>query len=410
MVDDKNLPDVSAAANLSYEDAKEMARHPDVQVRRDLAARGDLKPEILYFLAEDPEADVRRVIAENAATPHHADLLLATDADVDVRSVLAAKVARLAPDLSEDEQDKVRALAYEALMALARDEVVRVRQVLSETLKDMTDAPPAVILELARDVELAVSGPVLEYSPVLTDADLLAIIDSGPSAGGLAAIARRSGLASDPSHAIAKSLDVDAVTFLLGNKSAQIREETLDLIIDAAVEVEPWHTPLVHRPALSQEAVERITAFVATNMLDVLSARDDLDMETVAVVREEVERRLAGDETPDDKAQRLFAEGALDDEVIVEALKAADRDFVKAALVVMADVSSDVVEKIASTHSVKGTVALSWKAGLSARTSTELQQRFSHVPVGDILYPKDGEDYPMSDEDMTWQIDFFQSD
>jgi uncharacterized protein (DUF2336 family) len=64
-------------------------------------------------------------------------------------------------------------MAYEALDALARDQVIRVRRILSEALKDVADAPPEVIRRLASDVELVVSGPVLQYSPVLTEEDLL---------------------------------------------------------------------------------------------------------------------------------------------------------------------------------------------------------------------------------------------
>ena len=51
---------------------------------------------------------------------------------------------------------------------------------------------PEIIKGLALDDELVVSGPVLEFSPVLTDDDLLEIIEKGPVKGGLGAIARRS--------------------------------------------------------------------------------------------------------------------------------------------------------------------------------------------------------------------------
>jgi len=58
-------------------------------VRRDLASRADVEPEILYFLTEDPSAEVRRRIAANKATPVQADLLLARDTDQEVRGDLA---------------------------------------------------------------------------------------------------------------------------------------------------------------------------------------------------------------------------------------------------------------------------------------------------------------------------------
>lgn len=82
---------------LSYDQAKKMAQDKVENVRRDLASRTDVEPEILYFLAEDPSAEVRRRIASNKATPVPADLLLAKDADKEVRGDLAEKIALLAP-------------------------------------------------------------------------------------------------------------------------------------------------------------------------------------------------------------------------------------------------------------------------------------------------------------------------
>ena len=106
---------LGAGTPLTYEDAKQLARHEDENVRAELAGRADLRPEILYFLAEDSSPKVRRLIAENLATPHHADLLLARDDDQAVRGGLAEKISRLAPDMDPGEQDKVKRMAYEAV-------------------------------------------------------------------------------------------------------------------------------------------------------------------------------------------------------------------------------------------------------------------------------------------------------
>jgi len=158
---------------LSYEEAREMARHANMNIRMELAVRSDVNPEILYFLSEDLAAEVHRLIAGNEVTPAQADLVLAKDTDQDVRGDLAAKIAKLAPGLRADEQDKVKRMTYEALEILARDQVTRVRQILFEALKDVANAPPEVIQQLARDAELVVVGPILQFSPVLTDDDLL---------------------------------------------------------------------------------------------------------------------------------------------------------------------------------------------------------------------------------------------
>ena len=81
---------------IGYEEARDLAKHEDVNVRLALAQRSDLKAEILYFLAEDTAPEVRRAIAGNATAPMHADLLLARDHDESVRGDLAAKIAKLA--------------------------------------------------------------------------------------------------------------------------------------------------------------------------------------------------------------------------------------------------------------------------------------------------------------------------
>ncbi len=110
---------------VTYEEAKELARHDDPKVRVSLASREDVRAEILYFLAEDPSPEVRREIAANKATPPQANLVLASDADEEVRGGLAAKIARLAPELSDAERDRLSHLAREALEILARDQVIR---------------------------------------------------------------------------------------------------------------------------------------------------------------------------------------------------------------------------------------------------------------------------------------------
>lgn len=423
----------AASVSLSYEEARELAHHPDPKVRRSLAAREDVRPEILYYLAGDPSPEVRHEIASNRSTPPQADLLLAADADGEVRQVLAAKIARLAPDLSADEQDRLHRMTYEALVLLARDQIVRVRQIIAETLKDVADAPPEVIRRLAADAEMVVSTPVLENSPVLTDDDLLEIIESRPNPDALSAISRRRGVRARVAEAIAASDDTAAIAILLANRSAQIREETLDMLIDRAPGIETWHTPMVQRPQLSPGAASRLAQFVAENLLEVLNRRQDLPPETMAAVAATVRRRIdedsgggadiahrpARDEPPPSghlvasdplqAARQMHQAGKLTEQVLAGALTTNDRDFVLAALAVRSGMPLALVRKIVATHSAKGTVALAWKAGLSMVFGVQLQSRLSHIPPSDVLKPKRDGGFPLTPEEMGWQIDFFSS-
>lgn len=410
------LKTLSGDTPIGYEDAKRLARHEDPDVRRQLAARQDLRPEILYFLAEDVHPDVRRQIAANVATPRHADFLLARDQDHGVREGLARKIAKLAPGLTADEQDKVRRMTYEALEILVRDQMTRVRQIISETLKDVANAPPDLIRRLARDVELVVAGPVLEFSPVLTDDDLLDIIANDPIHGALNCISRRSSVRVAVADAIVAAEDSAAIADLLANPSAQIREQTLDLILDRAPEHEAWHDPLVRRPRLPAVAATRLASFVARNLLELLSARQDLAPEVVDAVRAEVARRLEAapdvasaerEETPYEAAQRLHAAGVLGEDAVAKALQEDELMLVTAALAVLADLSHVAVRRVVNQKSSKGVVALTWKAGLSMKLAEEIQRRVAAIPVPNVLKATPDGGFPLNEKEMEWQLAMF---
>lgn len=412
---------------VTYEEARDLAVSADAKTRGQLASHKGLMPEILYYLAGDPLAEVRRNIAGNPTTPAQANLLLAKDVDEDVRSDLALKIAKLAPGLGPDEQDRIRRITYETLETLARDQLPRVRRIIAETLKDVANAPPDIIRRLARDAEIAVAGPVLECSPVLSDEDLLEIISSGPIKGALAAISRRAGVGAEVADVIAKSDDVDAIAVLLGNKSAQIREETLDRLIERAPDIEMWHAPLVQRPHLSARAVGRIARFVADNLLDVLKNRSDLPKDVLADVEREVKKRLE-DETqqielrqPRRKAgaagnaadplaelKQLHAAGKLEEADVAKALSAGKIEMVTGALAVRAGLSLDVVKKAIETQSAKGMVALAAKAGLGMDLSQQLQGKLARVPPSGLIRARNGA-CPLSADEVDWQIDFFKS-
>ena len=414
-----------AAEPLSYQESRELARHSDVAERRRLAARTDVRPEILYYLAEDPSALVRREIAVNEATPAHADVLLARDGDEVVRCELARKIARLAPHLSVDEREKIWALTVEALEILAQDQLARVRQALAEALKDVAEVPRHIIQRLARDVEQAVCAPVLEFSPLLTDDDLLEIIESTDVSGAVSAISRRADVSGAVSDAIAHTLDEEAVAQLLANPSAQIREETLDWIVEGSREVGTWQMPLAKRPKLPRHAVRKLAEFVANAVLAMLHRRDDLDGDTADLIDKAVRERMAdqppppgdadqggadptsGPETAAEIVQILHASGELDDERLDMELLSGNRAFITHALALMAGMPPALVTRIADARSAKAVTAMAWKAGLKMRFAIKLQARFGNVPPREILQAKDGVDYPLSEDDMTWQLDFY---
>ena len=218
---------------------------------------------------------------------------------------------------------------------------------------------------------------------------------------------------------MAASKDSAAIAALLGNASAQVREETLDRLIDRAPMVEAWHEPLCRRPALPPGAAVRLARFVADRLLGVLQARRDLDEGALAAVGEEVRRRLdedgaaaddgkAGEAAADDTpAQQLFAAGKLTAEDVGRAVQAGRRSFVIDALALLADVPAALVDKVLSTRSAKGVLAISWKAKLPVRTAVEIQRRLARIRPDGILNARREGEYPLDPAEMTWQLEFF---
>lgn len=413
---------------ISYEQARDLLDHPDQEVRLALAQRHDLEPEILFFLARDPDTEVRRAIASNPNTPQKAHVTLAEDSADVVRTELADRLGKLMPDLSEDDKDKAWRATHQALTLLARDQLPLVRRVLSETLKQVPTAPRDIILTLANDRDADVAAPVLQYSPVLSDEDLLNVIASSPLSASLTAISQRYGVSHTVSDAIFHTGDTDAVATLLRNDSAQIREETLDAIISAAPDRTAWHEPLVHRHDLNPGAALRIAEFVADTLIQDLANRADFPADTVESLKNVVHNKLRKDQNaenllasdpdsdlsdPDSFAlarqqvDRLVEQGLLMTHHVTSAIDSENTSFALVATASLADMPVEAVKAIVYSRSAKAMQALSWKAGFSAEDSIHLQLSFGRVSPTDIISPRPDGTYDAAESEMIWQIELF---
>ena len=75
-------------------------------------------------------------------------------------------------------------------------------------------------MALAHDLTAVVAAPILQYSPLLSDADLIEIIACAQVREVLTAIAGRKPVSEDVSDKLVQSLDVSAVAALLVNRDA----------------------------------------------------------------------------------------------------------------------------------------------------------------------------------------------
>lgn len=368
------------------------------------------EPDRLRQLAHDESVRVRATLAMNPSSPLEADMALAADPDERVRVLLARKLAGFTKGLPCAEGQRLRDQAFKILAGLVADEAVRVRAAIAEAVRDLPDAPRAMILALAHDNAVTVSEPIVLFSPLLTPEDLLALVAAAPSADTVIAVARRPGIDSRVSDAVAASANAAAIHALLANSSAQIREAALDALIAASADHTDWQEPLVRRPALSSAASRALSDIVASHLLAIMAARTDLDPDVAASI---ATRLGAGSEAPMaetaadralTEALRLSRAGLLTEQVLLSAVRRGDVPLVSAVLAVSAEVPVETVERAAALRSAKGLISLVWQAGFSMRAGVAVQGLLALLPPGEAMAAGPGGGFPLSLEEMNWHM------
>lgn len=412
MAKSRNKPKIKT---LSAIEALRLLEERVQAAQSELAARTDAGADMLQYLAQNGAVATRCAVAANPAATPEANLLLAGDDEDEVRINLARKIGRLFPGMLVTEEKHLRDLAVETLEKLAADQAPRVRAILAEEIKRLDCIPKRIVKKLARDVETIVAAPIVEFSPLLGDAELIEIVAAAETNAMMNAVARRKGLTAGVSDAVVATRNTEAIAALLKNVDAAIRKRTLDKIVSQAAEIAEWHGPLVLRAELSPEAIRRLSSFVSSALIGILVERNGLSETT----RANLERKLAQrrtQEQEEEEAEREHAAvhvataklaGKLDGDFITEAVEARHKDTVVCALSQLTKVHEVIVRTILDSGSAKAVTALVWKAGLNMRVAYKLQTSIMRLSRAELLPARDGVNFPLSEEEMRFHLDFF---
>ena len=379
---------------ISTETAARIIDKGSAEARAALAGNPQAPAEALYLLTADGDAAVRRAVAANPATPPQRFAALASDDETTVRAALAGRLAILAPDLAPPQRDRLARMAWSALAQLAADALAEIRAMIAEAVKDLPAAPREIVLALAMDRDVRVAEPVIRLSPLLDEADLLALVDAPPVAETLTAIARRAGLSEAVADALVATGAALAIGALLGNPTAAIRESTLDALVVRAAEAIAWQEPLA--------------GFVAEALLAPLAARADLPAAAAAQLRATVATRLAGAPRPgegaEDAAARadiLLRAGALSDAVMLRAAHGGEVAFVAAGLSALSRVPRSAVDQAIAARCTTSLAGLCGQAGLGVATTEAVARLLAPaLPGADGLASA-----PAGDGERRWRVD-----
>jgi uncharacterized protein (DUF2336 family) len=167
-----------------------------------------------------------------------------------------------------------RHFAEEILRLVVDGAAERVRRALAVTLKSSPNLPPDVARKLAADIE-AIALPVLEYSPSLTDADLVELLEEAEPTRQLA-IARREMLSEAVTDKLCAKGVEPAISIALANVKAMFSEDGLTTALDRFPSSMQMKQAMVERPVLPLAISEKLVTMVSGQLFDKLVERHAL--------------------------------------------------------------------------------------------------------------------------------------
>jgi hypothetical protein len=156
------------------------------------------------------------------------------EADAAERDHLIRNLAQLFSYVSDRCDDEQVAQYDEVLCQLADIVETEARAHVAKLLAPLERAPGSVVLKQANDV-IEVAGPLLEFSNVLSDDDLIEIAEHQSEAHRVA-IASRKGLTGRVGEAIATFGAEPSLTRLLNNDQARLSHKAVEKIAERALE------------------------------------------------------------------------------------------------------------------------------------------------------------------------------
>lgn len=292
---------------------------------------------------------------------------LLSDPTPDNRAATAAKVAGAFDPAALGPSE--RALAEEIFRLMVKDAEIRVRQALTENLKENGNVPHDVAVALANDVD-QVALPMIEFSQVLNDEDLIAIIGSQDPAK-QEAVAGRASVSEELSDALVNSGNEAAVTRLVKNEGAAISEQTFQKVVDGFGDRAGVQDAMVNRASLPVTVAERLVTLVSENMRDELVKRHEVSatMATDIILksRERATISLSTDSGVDDVmllVKQLNENGRLTSSITLRALCMGDITFFECAMAVLGGVTLDNARRLIHDRGPLGLRAVFDKAHL----------------------------------------------
>ena len=301
-------------------------------------------------------------------TPMDVQRLL-TDDSSDSRASVLEKIAR---SYNGDQfHGRERDIAEQVFRLLMKDVALRVRETLAERIKDNVNVPRDIVLHLANDVE-SVANPVLVSSKVLSDADLVSIVEKSHDMGKLLAITKRETVSPRVTDALVETRYAQVMTSLLSNDGATISDRSFEKIAEDFRNDASVMDALTGYPKLPITVVERIitqvSGAVAAELKDKYNLSDQELVKDANHAREDFMVRLLEHDLSQQEIEELVTQMAAEDRltpsIVVTALCRGQLPFFTVAMAQFAQIPVENTIKLITDRGAHGFNGLYEKSGL----------------------------------------------
>ena len=183
-------------------------------------------------------------------------------------------------------------VALEVLRLLAKDVEVAIRQVIAEKLKHNKQLPEDIAFMLANDV-MQVAMPILQFSPSLSENDLVAIVRTSSDLVKLLAVSKRDMVPSKISKELIQKKRLFVVESLVQNKGSLISDSDLTEVIQQYGGVDSLIKALIRRNQLSAVVVEKLLETVTGALRDQLLEKHHLHAHAIKEAAEDTKDKMA---------------------------------------------------------------------------------------------------------------------
>lgn len=288
--------------------------------------------------------------------------------DAEMRALAAQRLCRTVRSVELSEAE--RSIAHDLLTYMAKDAAAIVRRALAITLKNSPKLPHDVAMMLIEDID-SIAVPVLNFSPVFTDADFAEILRSKAGAK-VAAIARRPAVSGTLVGEIVRYGDSRALADLAANDGANISSEQAQAMLTRYRSNDLIAEAFIRRRDLPVEIMERLVTLISEEAAIAMSARHALPVDMVIDLANRTRERATIDLIDQsfltkDIARftaRMHSEGRLTSSLILRAAGIGQMRFVEHGLAVLAGISHAKSALMVHDGGPFGLKALCSRAGL----------------------------------------------